>query len=224
MPTIMNIPISKGVGLVLPFDIDELAGEDFPVEVYKEIVYHGLKQVFNRGMSGGQDKLGSAKGLDGEDLKEANAALLAKAEENVAAMRAGKLRLTSGAGKAKTKGVDRAIVTIAMRRARDLIKDALKRDGKKPSTVPAKDITAAAKAMLEGEDGPELLAEATELYNTMQAKESKFKIDVSGITVDPKLVEKAEKAKETKKKAGKGGKIGAILSAGRGAAPHHRSQ
>jgi len=84
-----------------------------------------LKQVLNRG----QSKLSSTKDMEGAELESSNAALMAKVEKPSMHCARATIRVTGG--KAKTKGLDKAVKTEAMRIARALVKDALKREGEK---------------------------------------------------------------------------------------------
>ncbi len=195
----MTIPISKGKDLFLEVDPNWLM-DNLPTDALKEVLFQGLKQVLNRG----QSKIGSSKELEGKKLEENNAALKAKAEETYAAMVKGEIRVTGG--KAKAKNNNRAVQAEAMRLARIAVKDAIKAAGEvKVSHVAAKEITAAAKEVLEGDYGPKFyeLAEAT-----IKAREEKEAglvkgISLKGIHADPKLVKAAEEKAATAKKAKK---------------------
>jgi len=194
--TTMQIPISKGKDLFIPFDTAEI--DQLPEESYREILFQGLKQVLNRGMSG--EGLQSSKGLEGRDLERNQTALMDKAEENLEAVKRGEIRVTGGKAKAKA-GSNKALTTEAMRLARLYIKDALKRDGKKVSLISGKEITAAAKALLEDEDnGPEIWTEAEVNLKERAEKEAKIsaKINVKGIQEDPGLKAAAEAKKKPK--------------------------
>jgi hypothetical protein len=198
MANLMQIPISKGKDLFFPVDLDEILSEDFNADTYKEILFQGLKQVLNRGYSA-QD---SAKKVSPAEQEKQNATLLAIAEENMEKYRKGEIRVSGG--KAKTKGLNRAITTEAMRLAKLFIKDCIKAEGKvKVSHVPPKQITALAKEYLEGEDGQELIAQATETVKSREAGEKKapIGIDLSKIKADPALVAKS-KEKNKKPHAG----------------------
>lgn len=190
----LNIPISKGKDLFIEVDSDDLMDEAFPAEVFKEVLYQGLKQVLNRGMS----KLASTKGMEGEKQVEGNAALAEQAQKNWEACKANEIRVTGG--KAKTKGLDRAVKNEAMRLARLWIKDALKANGEKISHYGGKEITAAAEKLLASEQGEPVLALARENVEKQAGKEKEVGIDLSGLKPDPKLVKAAEeKAKKPKK-------------------------
>lgn len=186
---LMQIPISKGTGIFIEIDTDELMDEAFPVDSFKEIIYQGLKQVLNRG----QSKLASTKGMEGKELEGANAALEAKANETLTQMRAGEIRVTGG--KAKTKGIARAVKVEAMRLAKLAVKDSAKRAGMKVSLLKAKDITACAEELLSGEQGEVFVAQAKETIEAREKAELNLGIDLGKIELDPKLVAQAEQKK-----------------------------
>ena len=201
MANLMQIPISKGKDLFFPVDLDEILSEDFNSDTYKEILFQGLKQVLNRGYSA-QD---SAKKVSPAEQAKQNETLLEIAQENMEKYRKGEIRVSGG--KAKTKGLNRAITAEAMRLAKLFIKDCIKAEGKvKVSHVPAKQITALAKEYLEGEDGQELIAQATETVKSREATEKKapIGIDLSKLKADPALV---AKSKEKNKKPAKEGVV-----------------
>lgn len=197
---VLQIPISKGKELFVEFDTDELVSDDFPAEVYKEIIFQGLKEILNRNMSKEQT---SKKIEDEAKLAENQARLLTKAESNLEAMRKSEIRIAGGAKKAKISGV---VKTEAMRLARALVKDAIKREGKvKVSHVAAKDITALAKELMDGEYGPDIIKQAEETIATRAKEEEKVvsgkAIDLGKVKADPKLVADANKKKAEAKAA-----------------------
>lgn len=205
----LQIPISKGVDLSIEVDTDELMDEAFPADVFKEIIFQGLKQVLNRG----QSKLASSKGLPEKEQATNNAALLAKVQETLEACRKGEIRVTGGKSKSKITG---EVKTEAMRLARVLVKDALKAAGKKVSHIAAKEITEAAKGLIDGEYGPEIIEQARVTIEARQKEETKLVIDVSKIKADPNLVAAAEK----KHKKEKGPKAPPPVRGKPGAAQH----
>ena len=194
---VIDIPISKGKDLFFPVDLDEIMGEEFPADVYREIIFQGLKQVMNRGFSVQE----SAKKMSEAEQAKHNATLLKIAEENMEKYRKGEIRVSGG--KAKTKGLARAIMTEATRLAKVIVKDGIRRLGTvKVSHVPARVITTRAKEFLETEAGQKLIDEATA---TIKAREAAtFGIDLSNIKADPKLV---AKSKEKNKKPAKEGVV-----------------
>lgn len=185
---ILTIPVTKGKGSV-QFDTDQL-----PVDVFAEAMLQGLKVLVNRGMS----KITKETYPEAEEMK---AAAMAKAAENVEAINTSKIKFTGGKSANKVSG---AVQTEARRLARNLVKDALKAAKIKISTVEAKEITAAANA---------LLAEDPSIFEKAKANlEDRSKVPVStaiisSIKISDKLVAKAEakKAKDqlSAKQAGK---------------------
>lgn len=161
-----------------------------PANVFTEVIAQGLKAMLNSGMT----KV-VLKGLEGAELEKAQAAALEIATAKLSAMMAG--RVTTRATKSDTK-VSGAVMTEAMRLARNIVKDSLKRDGKKVSHYAAKDITTAAKALIAA--NPELVKEAEDSLTKRQAL--KVEINLGGIQEDATLVAAAE-AKKAKDKANK---------------------
>jgi hypothetical protein len=160
-----------------------------PDDVYREALLQGLKALAERAMS----KI--TKEAYPNDA-ERKAAIKAKAEANIQDMYDGKTKITGRAAAAKPKG---AVMTEAMRLARNLVKDAMKANKIKISTVKASEITNAAKVLLESD--PSIIATAE--ANLAARSASPAKIDIASlIKVDPELVAKAE-AKAAKAKADK---------------------
>jgi len=180
--SVVNIPIPKAGGS-LEIELDDLAAEDFPDHVYKEILFQGLKVLLNRGMSK----------ITGTKTDGSKKAAMEVAERNLQAVRKGEIRLYSGKRPGKATG---AINVEAMRLARIMVKDAMKRAGLKVSHYPAKEITAAAKLLLEGDQGPGILKQAEAAIKERTEKENEIKIDLGGLVADPKLVKAAEEKNE----------------------------
>src|SRR5260221_5038611 len=129
---IITVPIPKGKGMV-QLDLAKLNDD-----VFRELVLQGAKVLLTRGMS----KITKAE-LGDEDKVKAEAML--KAEANVTDLYEGKVRMTGGAKASKVSG---AVKTEAMRLARNIIKDEIKRAGGKISHVKPSVITQAAKEYL----------------------------------------------------------------------------
>lgn len=184
------VPVVKSKGTV------ELDTDTLPQEVYEEALKLGLKELANRGMS----KITKTTYPKADELK---AAAQAKAEANVAAMNEGKIRFMTG----KTKGASGAVMTEARRLAKNIVKDELKKAKIKISHVDPKEITAAAKALLESETGPSIIEQAT--ANLAEREKTSIKgIDISALVkTSPELVAKAEAKRKDKplsaKQAGK---------------------
>ena len=190
---VLNIPIAKaGKGVTFSVDmetVNELLAED---AIFKQVVEEGLKTILNSRMS----KLSAPSKLEGKELESAKAAALAKAQENLADLRAGKLTKKTGGA---TKGVAGKVMTEARRLARDIIKNEIRKAGMKPSQVEAKDITAAANALIEQD--PSLIEEAK--ANIEERETKPLAIDIKSLVKEsPKLQAKA-KAKAEQAKANK---------------------
>ena len=131
--TIITVAIKNGAGNV-DVDVSRL-----PIDVYREALMQGLKVIAERAMS----KLTKEAYPDETQRK---AAILAKAQENIEEAYQGKTKIT---GQAKVKKASGAVMTEAMRLARNLVKDGMKTHKIKISHVKASVITEAAKALLE---------------------------------------------------------------------------
>ena len=181
--TVMSIPLKNGAGSV---DVDTAR---LPDDVYREAMLQGLKVLAERAMS----KITKEAYPDEGERK---AAIKAKAEANVQDMYDGKVKIT---GKAAVKKASGAVMTEAMRLARNLVKDAMKANKIKISHVKASEITAAAKALLEQQ--PDIIATAEANLKAREA--TPVKLDIASlIHVDPSLVAKDE-AKRAAAKADK---------------------
>jgi len=207
--TILTIALKNGAGTV------EVETRSLHEDVYREALMHGLKVLAERGMS----KLTKEAYPDEAERKEA---IKAKALSNVEDMYAGKTKLS---GQAKVKKASGAVVTEAMRLARNLVKDAMKANKIKISTVKASEITKAAKALLDSD--PSILATAE--ANLAAREATPIKIDIKAlIHADPELVKKDE-AKKAAAKANKplsakqAGKVAPRTQGAKPKAPEHRT-
>jgi len=172
--TIVSIALKNGAGNI------EVDTARLPDDVYREVLMQGLKVIAERNMS----KLTKEAYPDETQRK---AAIHDKALANVEDMYAGKTKIT---GKVAVKKASGAVMTEAMRLARNLVKDAMKANKIKISTVKASEITKTAKLLLDQD--PSILAQAEE--NLKQREATPVKIDIKSlIHVDPELVAKAEK-------------------------------
>ncbi len=180
-PNIVNVPVTKGGGTI------EINLDAIPLEVYQAMLELGAKELLNRGMS----KI-TVKGLTGADLDKARSAAMAKGEENAEAIRTGKVRLP-GAKAASTGKVPKALQAEARRLAREVVKDVLRKAGKKISHYTAASITKAADELIASD--PSYLERAER--NLSGRTDPPKGIDITSlIAEDPKLV-----AKEAEKKA-----------------------
>jgi hypothetical protein len=181
--TIVTIALKNAAGNV---DVDTAK---LPDDVYREALMQGLKVIAERGMS----KLTKEAYPDETERKQA---INAKAVANVQDMYDGKVKIT---GAAKVKKASGAVMTEAMRLARNLVKDAMKANKIKISTVKASEITKAAKMLIDSDSS--ILQTAEE--NLKQREATPIKIDIASlIKADPALVAKDE-AKKAEAKANK---------------------
>ena len=209
MGTVLAIPIVKGKSN-LPFDTDLL--ETFSTDVYAEIITQGLKAVLNRGMS----KI-ETKDLVGEQLEAAKSAAMAKAEENLESLKAGKVRKTKAASASKVAG---AVMTEAKRLARIAVKDLLKAAGKKVSHYSAAEITKAAVQLIESD--AKFLEEAQFNLDVRAKANVSTVLNLDSIPVDTKKIAKAEKDKAEKAAQLSAKQAGSVKkTAKKGAEQHH---
>lgn len=201
----LQIPITKAKGEFVTVDSDAI-----PQEVFTEAVLQGLKVLLNRGTS----KITKAAYTTAEELK---AAAVAKAQEQLDLVMTGKIKFT---GQKKASGVSGAVRTEAMRLARNLVKDEMKRAGIKISHVDAKEITAAAKELIEAM--PELIESAKASLEARSKVAVGEKINVKALIKEsPSKVAKAEarKSKEGTLSAKQAGKV-KVRSKGEAHAAH----
>lgn len=172
----IRVPIVKASTKEDP-SFAEVCIEDLPEDVYKEVLIQGLKTLLNRGMSK----------ITGTKTDDSRKAVMEVAAGNLQNLYDGKIRMSAGV-RSKVSG---AVKTEAMRIARLIIKDALKAAGEKVSHYAAKEITALATELINGEQGKDILAQAQAAIAERSKKEESLKIDLSKIKADPKLVAKA---------------------------------
>lgn len=179
--TILVIPVTKSKGSI------EVDTSKLPDDVYREVLIQGLKVLANRGMS----KITKASTKDEAELK---ALAQAQAEKNHEAMLAGKIKFSAGTKAKKASG---KVMTEAMRLARGIVKDEIKRSGGKVSHYEASEITKAAKAYLEAD--PAILAQAEKNLAEREAIPTPATINLADlIKASPKLVAAAEAKKANK--------------------------
>jgi hypothetical protein len=159
-------------------------------DMFSEIVYRGLADILNSGMS----KITVAK-LEGEQLEKAKAAAFEKAEENLKALLAGEIKPKGARGKKSSK-VPTEIKTEALRLAKAAITDQIKSDGGKVSHYAKSDITKWAKELLEADASYFQMAEAS----LAQRKATPVKISLAELKPSSKLVAAAEAKKANSKK------------------------
>lgn len=181
MAQTIKVPVTKGKGFI-EIDVDAL-----PEAVFAEVVLQGLKTLVNRGAS----KVTKATYPDEAELK---AKAMEVAAEQVELLKTGKIKFTGAKSSNKVSGAVRAE---AMRLARNTVKAAMKEAGLKVSHYDAKDITAMAKELLEGEEGAEIIKTATANIEAREAVPASAKLDFTKIAANPKKVAAAE-AKKSK--------------------------
>ena len=188
----LQIPVTKSKGNFIEIDTET----DLDDAVFKEVVFQGLKVLLNRGAS----KITKASTKNEDEYK---AVALEKAQEQLELVKTSKIKFT---GVGKEKKLSGAVNTEAMRLARNLVKDEMKKEGIKISHVEASEITKAAKEVLASENG----ASSIEMAKANLEERSKVPVAstiVSGIKISEKKVKAAE-AKKSKdqlsaKQAGK---------------------
>ena len=187
---ILQIPITKAKGFIA---IDT---ETTPDDSFKEALFQGYKVLLNRGAS----KITKASTKDEEELKTL---AMEMAQKQLELINASKIKFT---GVGKEKKLSGAVNTEAMRLARNLVKDEMKKAGIKISHVEASEITKAAKEVLASENGASII----EMAKANLQERSKVPVAstiVSGIKISEKKVKAAEakKAKDqlSAKQAGK---------------------
>lgn len=181
---VLNVPVTKGKGTV------EIDTDKIPEDVFAEAMLQGLKVLVNRGTS----KITKESYPQEDELKTA---AMAKAAEQVELIMTSKIKFT---GQKKAAGVSGAVKTEAMRLARNLVKDEMKRAGIKVSHVKSAEITAAAKELLDAEIGKTLI-------ETAKANlEARSQVDLSSVIKIKDLVHEdaglVAKAAERKAKSG----------------------
>lgn len=212
--TPIKVAIAKGGGTVEFFTskTGDNPGDDpgIPDNVYAAALAIGFKDLLNRGMS----KIKSPKGLIGEDKEKSMAAAMEVANKNLANLRAGKLPRMAGVKSSDDK-IPGVVMTEARRLAKNLIKDEIKASGGKISHFEPKDITAAANAYLETDEGKAMIVQAqANVEARAKAIEEKPKATIEalqeklGISVSAAKVAKAEAKKKASQEAG-----AAVLSA-----------
>lgn len=193
MGELIRVPISKaGKAVTFDVDTDELnAMFDANPDLMKTLIAEGLKTILNSRMS----KLAAPTKLEGKALEDNKVAALEAAAKNLKDFADGLIG-KKGASASKAAGVDRAVMTEAIRLAKDVVKNEIRKAGMKISHVAPKDITEAAKALVAGDeqyinDAKIALAERANI---------KSAVDIGSLIKEsPNLVAKAEKAKAERK-------------------------
>lgn len=190
-----QIPIAKGgKGAFIEVDPEDINSLD--PAVFSMVIKEGLKALLNTRM--GKQILAPTK-LEGAEAEANTARALEQASKNLADLKAGKL-VKREAAKAST--ADRATMTEAVRLAKEVVRNRIRAANMRPSMVPAKTQTEAAKRLVEAD--PSYIAKAKEnLAKVAETAAADAPLDLSDILrEDPKLVAKAdaEKAERAKNK------------------------
>lgn len=182
----LRVPVTKA-GTTIEVNSDSL-----PEEAYKFVFEAGLKAVLNLGMS----KI-LTKGLEGDKLAEAQAAALAKAQENLDNLLAGKIKKGRTTAKdANGNKVSGPVMTEARRLAKEVVKNEIRAAGMKISHVEASVITKAANELIAAD--PSYIEKAT--ANLEARSTIKSAVDIKALVHEsPKLVAKANAAKAERK-------------------------
>lgn len=185
---IVQVPIAKaGQEAHVEVNTDTFVND----EIYLAIFAEGLKACLNSKMA----KVGAVTKLEGDDLAKAHALALEIANKNLAALLDGTFKFPGQ--KSKTPE-PREVVNEAMRLAKDFILDQIKAAGMKPSHIPPKDVTAAAKKLVEEKDSV-YIERAKEKVAQRNAAPLTIDLSALGIHADPEKVKKAEDAKAKRK-------------------------
>ena len=179
-------------------DIDP---DSFPDNVYAEALRLGFEALANKGMS----KVGAVTKLEGAEKDKAIANANEIADNNLAELAAGNIKAGRAAAKSKVPGV---VLTEARRLAKEVVKDAIRREGKKISHFEPKQITLLANQLIEADPSYIESAKAN-----IEARTSlKPTISLAGLEESPKLVAAAEAEKAKRKEqlsAKQAGKVAA---------------
>lgn len=199
---ILQIPVVKSKSTI---EIDtSLLSE----EVYTEVVRLGLKELTNRGMSkvtkaAYGDADAKKAGFDSGEAHMRDAAQKI-ATTNVEKIIKGDIRFSADGAVKKASGV---VMTEARRLAKAIVKYIIMSNKGRIADYEAKEITAAANALLNSEAGKEILAKAEANIKEREAVKVEGVDIMSLIKTSPALVAKAEarksKATLSKTQAGK---------------------
>lgn len=144
---IASVPLKFGLEIEVNFD-------ELDIEMYKMLLIEGAKAVLTTvGMS--KKGTGISK-LEGAAKEKALKEFYEQAEANLKGLKEG----TLSKGRAKASKVSGAVATEALRLAKLMVKQHIKDNGQKVGAYSAKEITEAAKKVLEG--NPALIKKAEE--------------------------------------------------------------
>lgn len=203
--TIMQIPITKASvaakgdrpAKVVTLDVDTSA---IPEDMYALAMYEGLKVLLNARMS--PKLVGAVTKLTGKDLEAAQAAAMKIATENLSNLMKGEIKAkkskTAKALDADGQPIAKEVMTEALRQAREVVRNEIRKAGQKISQYKASQITEYATQVVAAD--PSYIAKARD---AIAAREQIVAaIDVSAFKPDAELAAKA-KAKAAEKAAEK---------------------
>lgn len=187
----IQVPVAKCKGQFVEIDTDKI-----DADVWSYLCMLGAKSLVNRGTSGP-----AKKGLSADEY-------MAIAKKQVEDMYAGKTRIIGAKKTAAKQGKE---MTEAIRIAKDTVKSMIKSAGEKISHYSQKDLTDAAKIIVENDPDTYLAAARENLARAAGAVTKGSKVDLmSMIQKSEKKVAAAEaKAaeKKTETSAAKAGKV-----------------
>jgi hypothetical protein len=200
---IAQIELKGGAGSI------ELNFSALPDETYRAIMIAGAEAFLSKA-NGATKSLAGITKLEGKELEDRKKEVREAAEKTAQQLRDG---IVPGAKKAKASGAE---ATEAMRLAKNMVKDLIRNSGQKIGAYSAKELTAAAKVVLERNPHLMELARKNLSERAQEAKGSKA-LDLKGLfgakaesddvkakpKVAPKRKEKGEKAPLSATQAGK---------------------
>lgn len=160
---------------------------DLSDETLLAVIREGLKVCLNAKMT----KITGLKDAEGEALTKLHADAMEVANKNLSDLRSGNFKFPGAKAK---KAESREVTNEAMRLARDIVRDLLRANGITISHVPAKDITTAAKNLVDTDET--ILAQARENI-AKRSEVPEHRIDLSALGLNTTALKaESDKAKE----------------------------
>jgi len=186
----------------------EMNFSTLPDQIYQALLIAGAEAFLNKANGAAKSLAGITK-LEGKELEDRKKEVLEAAEKTAQQLRDG---IVPGAKKAKASG---AVQTEAMRLAKAMVKDLIRNSGQKVGAYTAKELTVAAKEVLERNPSLLQLAEKNLAERATDAKGTKS-LDLKGLfgakaeseevkakpKAPPKRKEKGDKVPLSAKQAG----------------------
>lgn len=141
--------------------------------VYKAVMQAGLEAIFNKANGMAKIIAGITK-CEGTELEKRKAEIVEAAAKTQDQLKSG---IVPGAKRAKTSGAE---ATEAMRLAKNMVKDLIRNSGQKIGAYSAKELTAAAKVVLERNPSLLDLAKKNLADRAVEAKGTKA-LDLTGL-------------------------------------------